>query len=68
MSAWYIFTAPGFYPVAPASNKYVIGWPCVRRHVMHLPNGKTFIITTDGLGKDNPCVGSVEFGKQAAGA
>ncbi|MGH8146283.1 MAG: GH92 family glycosyl hydrolase [Rhodanobacteraceae bacterium] len=59
MSAWYIFTALGFYPVAPASNQYVIGRPFVRRAVMHLPNGKTFTVTTDGLGKDHPYVGSV---------
>jgi putative alpha-1,2-mannosidase len=59
MSAWYIFTALGFYPVAPASNQYVIGRPFVRRAVMHLPNGKTFTITTDGLGKDHPYIGSV---------
>jgi predicted alpha-1,2-mannosidase len=59
MSAWYIFTALGFYPVAPASNQYVIGRPFVRRAVMRLPNGKTFTITTDGLGKDHPYVGSV---------
>ena len=61
MSAWYIFTALGFYPVAPASNQYVIGRPFVRRAVMHLPNGKTFTITTDGLGQDHPYVGSVEL-------
>ena len=61
MSAWYIFTALGFYPVAPASNQYVIGRPFVRRAVLHLPNGKTFTITTDGLGKGHPYVGSVEL-------
>ena len=59
MSAWYIFTALGFYPVAPAGNQYVIGRPFVRRAVMHLPSGRTFTITTDGLGKDHPYVGSV---------
>jgi predicted alpha-1,2-mannosidase len=59
MSAWYIFTALGFYPVAPASNQYVIGRPFVRRAVMHLPNGKTFTVTTDGLGRDHPHVGTV---------
>jgi predicted alpha-1,2-mannosidase len=59
MSAWYIFTALGFYPVAPASNQYVIGRPFVRRAVMHLPNGNTFTITTDGFGDGHPYVGSV---------
>jgi predicted alpha-1,2-mannosidase len=59
MSAWYIFTALGFYPVAPASNQYVIGRPFVRRAVMHLPNGNTFTITTHGFGDGHPYVGSV---------
>src|SRR5574337_2088728 len=59
MSAWYVFTALGFYPVAPANNQYIIGRPFVRRAVMHLPNGKTFTITTEGLGKEHPYIGSV---------
>jgi predicted alpha-1,2-mannosidase len=59
MSAWYIFTALGFYPVAPASNQYVIGRPFVRRAVMHLPDGKTFTITADGLDKAHPYIGAV---------
>jgi predicted alpha-1,2-mannosidase len=59
MSAWYIFTALGFYPVAPASNEYVIGRPFLERAVLHLPDGKTFTITTDGLGEDHPYIGSV---------
>ncbi|MGH8370477.1 MAG: GH92 family glycosyl hydrolase, partial [Gammaproteobacteria bacterium] len=59
MSAWYIFTALGFYPVAPASNEYVIGRPFLDRAVLHLPDGKTFTISTDGLGEDHPYIGSV---------
>ncbi|HJU07177.1 MAG TPA: GH92 family glycosyl hydrolase [Rhodanobacteraceae bacterium] len=61
MSAWYIFTALGFYPVAPASNQYVIGRPFVRRAVLHLPNGKTFTITADNLDDAHPYVGSVSL-------
>jgi predicted alpha-1,2-mannosidase len=59
MSAWYIFTALGFYPVAPASNQYVIGRPFVRRAVLHLPDGKTFTISADHLDDAHPYVGSV---------
>ena len=59
MSAWMIFTALGFYPVAPASNEYVIGRPFVDRAVMHLPNGKSFTVTTDGLSDAHPYVGAV---------
>ncbi len=59
MSAWMIFTALGFYPVAPASNEYVIGRPFVDRAVMRLPNGKSFTVTTDGLSEAHPYVGAV---------
>ena len=61
MSAWYIFTALGFYPVAPASDQYVIGRPFVRRAVLHLPNGKTFTIVADHLDAAHPYVGSVSL-------
>jgi predicted alpha-1,2-mannosidase len=59
MSAWYIFTALGFYPVAPASNQYVLGRPFVDRAVMHLPNGKTFTVTAQNLSETNAYVQSV---------
>jgi predicted alpha-1,2-mannosidase len=61
MSAWYIFTALGFYPVAPASNQYAIGRPFVRRATLHLPNGKTFTVVADGLAKDRPYIGAVSL-------
>src|SRR5699024_1690003 len=59
MSAWYVFTALGFYPVAPASNQYVIGRPFVRRAVMHLPNGKDFTVVAEDLDAGHPYVGAV---------
>ena len=59
MSAWYVFTALGFYPVAPASNQYAIGRPFVRRATLHLPNGKTFTVVADGFAKDHPYIGAV---------
>lgn len=61
MSAWYIFTALGFYPVAPASNQYVIGRPFVRRAVLHLPNGRSFTIIAEHLDDAHPYVGSVSL-------
>lgn len=45
MSAWYIFSALGFYPVNPASGEYYIGTPTFERSVIHLSNGKDFTIT-----------------------
>ncbi len=44
MSAWYIFSSLGFYPVAPGSNQYAIGSPSVEKAKLHLENGKTFEI------------------------
>jgi predicted alpha-1,2-mannosidase len=45
MSAWYIFTALGFYPVNPASAQYMIGSPLFTRATLNLPNGKRFEIS-----------------------
>jgi predicted alpha-1,2-mannosidase len=44
-SAWYIFTAMGFYPVCPGSNQYVLGAPYFKKMTMHLENGKDVVIT-----------------------
>jgi predicted alpha-1,2-mannosidase len=59
MSAWYVFTALGFYPVAPGSNEYVIGRPFLDRVAMNLPNGKRFTITAANLDDVHPYIGSV---------
>ena len=59
MSAWFIFTALGFYPVAPASNEYVIGRPFVKRATLTLPNGRHFTVVAERLSEANPYVGSV---------
>lgn len=58
MSAWYVFTALGFYPVAPGSNEYIIGRPFLPRATLNLPNGKRFTITADGLDDAHPYIGS----------
>jgi predicted alpha-1,2-mannosidase len=42
MSAWYVFTAMGFYPLNPASAEYVIGSPLFTRVMLNLPKGRTF--------------------------
>ena len=64
MSAWLLFTAMGFYPVAPASNEYVIGRPFAERITLHLPNGKTFRISTEGLSDSNQYVAAVTLNGQ----
>ncbi|WP_425601474.1 GH92 family glycosyl hydrolase [Dyella humicola] len=59
MSAWYIFTALGFYPVTPASDEYAIGRPFVSRATLHLSNGKDFTVTAEPLDDAHPYVGAV---------
>ncbi|MFK2877439.1 GH92 family glycosyl hydrolase [Rhodanobacter hydrolyticus] len=59
MSAWYIFTALGFYPVTPASDEYAIGRPFVPKAVLHLPNGHAFTIVAEHMDDAHPYVGSV---------
>lgn len=46
-SAWYVFSALGFYPVTPAHQEYVIGVPYFKEITLNLPSGKTVIKTTD---------------------
>lgn len=53
MSAWYIFSVLGFYPVAPGSNEYVIGSPCISEAVINLENGNEFKISTENYSEKN---------------
>ncbi|MBF6022988.1 GH92 family glycosyl hydrolase [Lysobacter niastensis] len=57
MSAWYVFTALGFYPVAPGSNEYIIGRPFLPRATLNLPNGKRFTVVAEGLDDTHPYIG-----------
>ena len=59
MSAWYIFSSLGFYPVAPGSNQYVIGRPFVEKATLNLPGGKHFTVSADHLDAKHPYVGKV---------
>ena len=65
MSAWLVFTALGFYPVAPGSGEYVIGRPFVNRAVLTLPNGRRFVIVAEGLSEANRYVGRVTLNGRA---
>ena len=59
MSAWLLFTSLGFYPVAPASNEYVIGRPFVDEATLNLPNGKTFKVVAEHLSAANAYIKAV---------
>jgi predicted alpha-1,2-mannosidase len=53
MSAWYIFSTLGFYPVAPASNDYAIGSPAINNATIQVGGGKTFTITVKNQSEKN---------------
>lgn len=49
MSAWYIFSALGFYPVTPGIAEYVIGSSKYSKATLYLSNGKRFVISATGV-------------------
>ena len=56
-SAWYVFSALGFYPVCPASNEYVLGAPLFKRATVHLENGNSFIVDAADNSPENIYIG-----------
>jgi putative alpha-1,2-mannosidase len=53
MSAWYVYSAMGFYPVNPADGKYVFGTPLFKEINLNIPGGKTFTIKAIDLSEKN---------------
>jgi predicted alpha-1,2-mannosidase len=64
MSAWYIFSAMGFYPVNPVGGEYILGAPQIPKITISLPEGKIFTIEATNLSKENKYVQSVELNGQ----
>ena len=64
MSAWYIFTAMGFYPVCPGSDQYVLGAPYVPSCKLTLPGGKVFFIKAPGVSDKKRYVKEVRLNGQ----
>ncbi|MDF7815004.1 GH92 family glycosyl hydrolase [Hymenobacter sp. YC55] len=58
MSAWYILSAMGFYPVSPSSGAYVLGSPIVDKATIQVGKGKTFIVDVKNNGPQNPYIQS----------
>ena len=61
MSAWYVFSAMGFYPVDPVSGRYEIGTPMYPEMKMHLDNGKTFTVLAPTVSEENIYIQSVKL-------
>lgn len=61
MSAWYVFSAMGFYPVTPGQNTYAIGSPIFDKVTINLENGKKFIINTKNVSDRNKYIQLASF-------
>lgn len=61
MSAWYIFSSLGFYPVAPGSVQYALGSPSVKEATIHLDNGNSFKVIAEDQSEENVYVEKVEL-------
>ena len=61
MSAWYIFSSLGFYPVTPGANQYIIGSPLFEKATFNLENGKSFTIEAKNQSKENKYIKSVKL-------
>ena len=58
-SAWYVFSAMGFYPVCPGAGEYVLGAPYFDEMTLHLENGRTVSIKANGNTDDNCYINSL---------
>lgn len=61
MSAWYVMSAMGFYPVCPGSGQYVIGSPLFDKVTIHLQNGKDIVIDAKGQSRKNCYISSLRL-------
>ena len=52
-SAWYVFSALGFYPVCPGTNEYIIGTPLFKKVTVNLPNGKKILLEAPANSREN---------------
>jgi putative alpha-1,2-mannosidase len=61
MSAWYVFSSLGFYPVCPGTTEYAIGSPLFDRATITLPGGKKFVVTAQANGPQRPYIRSAKL-------
>lgn len=62
-SAWYVFSALGFYPVCPASDEYVMGAPLFKKAIIRLENGNKVVINAPGNSLENCYIESMRFNR-----
>ena len=64
-SAWYVFSAMGFYPVCPTSNQYVLGSPLFKNITVNLENGKKLVLNAPNNSENNKYINSISFNGKA---
>ena len=64
-SAWYVFSALGFYTVCPGTDQYVLGTPLFKSVKLHLENGKTVVIDSNNNSLENRYVQSMKVNGKA---
>jgi len=60
-SAWYVFSAIGFYPVCPVSGQYVLGAPLFKKITINLEDGKQLVINSPKNSADNKYVNTMTY-------
>ena len=60
-SAWYVFSALGFYPVCPGTDEYVMGAPLFKKATLHFENGNSLVINAPNNSKENFYIDSMSF-------
>jgi predicted alpha-1,2-mannosidase len=60
-SAWYVFSAMGFYPVTPATDQYVIGAPLFKKVTLNLENGKQVVLNAAGNSAENKYIQGLKY-------
>ena len=63
-SAWYVFSALGFYPVCPGTPQYVLGAPLFKKAILHFENGKSLVINAPENSHENIYIESMKFNGQ----
>ncbi len=63
-SAWYVFSALGFYPVCPGTTQYVMGAPLFKKATLHFENGKSLVINAPANNAENFYIKSLKFNGQ----
>lgn len=66
-SAWYVFSALGFYSVCPGTDQYVLGTPLFKKATIYLENGKTFVINASASSEKNLYIDNATLNGQAYG-